>query len=663
MKIFFVLLTLCLSSTVFCADPTWTILVYGDADNNLSPQLVEDIKKMERVGSSASFRIVVEADFDASNEEENCDAGLPEDLLPGTTRFLVDKSTDPDKLTSKPAQRLRELNHDDPQVMKDFLLWGMRNYPADRYGVIFWDHGGQWEGFGGDEQDGTLDHGEGIGTARIKDVLASVLRERSVGKFDFIAFDTCLMGGLEVLEDFEGLTDTFFACPEIDYGDGWNYEKSLGWLKANSSAQMKDFALKETEFWGKLHMSEENEGDRVLAAHCAYDLTQYSKVRAAFKDFTSSLSKEISPGNLSIPKHRRTTVEYSLSLTDESSATDFIDLGQFARAFAEDSHSSPELKSKSKALADAIDSMVISKVLGDEKYAASGLSIWYPVKRAAAAYEDEDDAEIDAEIAKDKFNNYKRLNLFKNSRWAEYIQSVWACREEFDDEPILSVPESASIVASAAKGLVLPVDVESGRGAFLLHGSLVDNMLGGNGDEFVYLGQVIRSEIDGSGSYSLTWNMKTLSVVDAKGAKAFLGAFPRDVAGRLWVSCAQYRRTADAKPFNVFLLVQVKDGEARFLKMLDGESDDLAPAPLTPHPGGTLMPMYLMETRRGNNPDKWRQDFFPSGMKLTIPKEGLAGMKVEMAPLKPGSYILELAAEDINGSFSNIVEYDLTVTP
>ncbi len=656
---------LLLQLAALCADPTWTVIVYGNGDNSLSAQLVEDIKKMEQVGSSATFRIIVEADFDASNDD-NDDAGLPDELSKGTSRFLVQKSKDEESLTSKPAMRLPELNHDEQKVLKDFVSWAIKKYPADRYGVIFWDHGGQWEGFGGDEQDGTLDYAEGIRTGKIRQALTEALRDApGKAKFDFVAFDTCLMGGMEVLEDFDGLAELFIACPEIDYGDGWNYAKTLGWLKSNPAASMRSFGVQETEFWKQLHMTEENEGDRVLAAHCAYDMAKYPAVRQAFKDFAGAMAREISPRNLSIPKQRRKTVEYSLSLSDDIRSSDYIDLGQFARGFAEDHATPPALKARSEALANAIDELVIAKALGEEKAGASGLSVWYPIKRDPVEDDDDDDDADEARAAadkeaRDKFQGYKALSLFKSSRWPDYIQLVWKFREDFNDEPELSIPGAKSLNASIEKGLSLPVSVDSGKGAFLLHASLV---LDKDKGKFIYLGQILRKEIEGPGKYSLSWSCKALSLVDAQGMKVFLGAFPKDESGHLWFSYAKYKKAESAKPSDVILLIQVKDGEAKLLKMLDAASEDLAPAPIAARPGGSISPLYVMEKRKGSNPDKWKQSLVPSGFSLTVPKEGLQGMKVDMGTLRPGKYNIEIQAEDINGEMSGIVEYKLNLAP
>ena len=44
---------------------------------------------------------------------------------------------------------------DNADTLIDFINWGITKYPAKRYGLVLWDHGGQWTGYGGDSQNGT----------------------------------------------------------------------------------------------------------------------------------------------------------------------------------------------------------------------------------------------------------------------------------------------------------------------------------------------------------------------------------------------------------------------------------------------------------------------------------------------------------------------------
>jgi len=40
---------------------------------------------------------------------------------------------------------LGETNTGDPKVLSDFILWGAKNYPAEHYLVVVWNHGAGWD--------------------------------------------------------------------------------------------------------------------------------------------------------------------------------------------------------------------------------------------------------------------------------------------------------------------------------------------------------------------------------------------------------------------------------------------------------------------------------------------------------------------------------------
>ncbi len=642
-----ILLLLAVASGQPSQKPTWTILVYGHADHSLSPQLVADLKKMESAGSGPGFNIVVQADFDASAAEENEEEGLPPELNKGTTRFLVTKSKDPDRVTSRPVQRLPEMNHDNPRALTEFIQWATKRYPADRYGLVLWDHGNQWEGYGGDEQDGTVEDPKVLSTAEIRNAVQEAMKTAGIRKWDFITFDTCLMGGIEVLADFAGLTDLFIACPEIDYGDGWDYGPVLQWLKERPGAAMTDFGRQEAALWKKLHFAKDNDADRALAAHSVYDPTAFPAVRTAFSNFVAALSASYAPSNLAIPRQRRLTIEYSLGDVESiGESTDYIDLGMFAGRFAADPKSPESLRRAAGALVDAIGKLVLAKTLGSEKEGASGLSIWYPVDEEGEA--------------RSKFSTYQKISLSRETAWPQFLRKVYEIRQQQKAPPEIRKPKVTELAVRVGQPLNITVDMVRGEGAFFIQGALVDNSLGSD-DEFVHLGHAISREIEGPGKYPVSWDMRILTLPTDRRARLYLGAFPKDTASDLWVSFARYQARPGARKREVILITQVKGGTARILSMLDGSAEDAAPAPIAARPGGTLTPLYHVETRQGDDPEEWGRGFMAAKAAITIPPGGLRDIRVAADPIPAGSYSLEIEVEDVYGYTSDVVVYALTV--
>jgi Clostripain family. len=103
----------------------WTYMVYMAGDNNLSTAGDEDLKEMRQVGSSPNVNVLVQFD-NAGNK--------------GTRRYRIQRGGINEKV-----EELGEMDSGDPIVLEDFIAWSYDNYPAERYALILWNHGGGWE--------------------------------------------------------------------------------------------------------------------------------------------------------------------------------------------------------------------------------------------------------------------------------------------------------------------------------------------------------------------------------------------------------------------------------------------------------------------------------------------------------------------------------------
>ena len=114
----------------------------------------------------------------------------------------------------------------DPNTLVSFIQYCKNKYPADRYMLIMWDHGGgAITGYGYDEKSS--------GSMTL-DKLNSALKQGGV-KFDFIGFDACLMGTLETALVTEQYADYLIASEEAEPGTGWYYTTWLSELSKNPS--------------------------------------------------------------------------------------------------------------------------------------------------------------------------------------------------------------------------------------------------------------------------------------------------------------------------------------------------------------------------------------------------------------------------------------------
>jgi hypothetical protein len=113
----------------------WTFMVYMVGDCDLETAAVNDFLEMAEVGSNANLNIVVQFDRAVGYDTRYDD---------WTTckRYLVTQGMTP--TAGNALMDLGETDMGDPNTLRDFINWAAGNYPAERYALILWDHGGGW---------------------------------------------------------------------------------------------------------------------------------------------------------------------------------------------------------------------------------------------------------------------------------------------------------------------------------------------------------------------------------------------------------------------------------------------------------------------------------------------------------------------------------------
>ncbi len=121
--------------------------------------------------------------------------------------------------------------------LSDFIRWTKENYPADRYMLVFWDHGGGFPmGYGMDQLNKRAD---GTPNMPCSDLVEAV-RDGGV-QFDLIGFDTCLMQDIDLARSLEPYADYYLASEESESGYGWNYTLGFSELAKNPGMSTEEF--------------------------------------------------------------------------------------------------------------------------------------------------------------------------------------------------------------------------------------------------------------------------------------------------------------------------------------------------------------------------------------------------------------------------------------
>lgn len=151
-------------------------------------------------------------------------------------RYVIQngKLTQVEKLD--PYKSMSDLNE-----LADFIQWTKTNYPADRYMLVLWDHGGGLSyGYGCDDlnkrQDKEINPTGGLNV----DEIAAALEKGGV-KFDMIGYDACLMQDIEIAVAMEPYADYLLASEETEPAGGWFYTTAFGMLAKDPTVSTEEF--------------------------------------------------------------------------------------------------------------------------------------------------------------------------------------------------------------------------------------------------------------------------------------------------------------------------------------------------------------------------------------------------------------------------------------
>ena len=276
----------------------------------------------------------------------------------------------------------------DPSTLSAYIKWCKANYPATRYGLILWDHGGgSISGYGYDEK---------ISSSASMD-LAGINKALKDGgtQFDFIGFDACLMATAETALMLDPYADYLIASEETEPGIGWYYTNWLTDLGRNTSIATTSLGKEIVDDFVSTCASKCRGQQTTLSV---IDLAEFADtIPDKLSSFSESVSTLISNNNFKTVSNAR----YSTREFAASTRIDQVDLAHLALNMG---------TSEGKALTEAIRSAVKYNRTSTNMTNAYGVSIYFPYRRSTYV---------------DKVcNTYSQIGM--NSSYAKCIQDFAA---------------------------------------------------------------------------------------------------------------------------------------------------------------------------------------------------------------------------------------------
>ena len=225
----------------------WTILVYmcgsslEDGDTNgVGSYNVNDYglatSDLEEIASTKAslpddVNIVVEAGG-AGKWKSTYSSVISADKK---NRFHLDKSSGWTADAGKGEGKFTKTNMADGATFEDFLEWGLSEYPAEKTGLIVWNHGGAMGGCCNDNTPEVAMDDELLNSEAYSAFSEAFSNQGISGKLDWIGYDCCLMEVQDIAEKNSHFFSYQVASQELENGYGWDYDQWLPNLYNNAT--------------------------------------------------------------------------------------------------------------------------------------------------------------------------------------------------------------------------------------------------------------------------------------------------------------------------------------------------------------------------------------------------------------------------------------------
>jgi hypothetical protein len=338
----------------------WTVLVYICSDNNLQDESYYDVKEMELAGSTQDVRTVIQ--WDRSGEDSYV-------KFSGCQRYLIRKSDGSPEIQSQMLENLGVVDMGSPNALADFVTWGIKEFPSDKYALILWDHGSGWKDLESRLETRGISYDSGSGNhlsqVDLRNALEKSLNNTGV-KLDVIGMDACLMGSIEVAYDLKDYANYCVFSEVTVPGSGWPYDTVLSELIRTPSFEGMDFAKL------SVYKYEEDYADQQGTTLSAIDLSKISNLTDAVNQLANSTISMSDQDKIQL-----LNIGLSSQKADSGGYSDFHDLGDFAKLI-NTQLSDSSIKSDATAISAALQATVIAEYHDPTFPGATGLTIWIP---------------------------------------------------------------------------------------------------------------------------------------------------------------------------------------------------------------------------------------------------------------------------------------------
>ena len=121
-----------------------------------------------------------------------------------------------------------------PETLSSFVEWGLTKYPADKVGLILWNHGGAMQGVCYDENY----NDDNLLNSEVSSAMSTVFTRMGLSeKLEWIGYDACLMAVQDIAQTNSKYFNYMVSSEESESGEGWDYDTWVDDLYALKSTE------------------------------------------------------------------------------------------------------------------------------------------------------------------------------------------------------------------------------------------------------------------------------------------------------------------------------------------------------------------------------------------------------------------------------------------
>jgi len=308
------------------------------SDNNLDIDSVAELEELFTEPLHDSYRLLIELDRYKTYQTSLKEAHQ-------TKRYVLERG-------QLDTMNIEEANTGNPDSLREFLLWGRENYPADKAIVILWGHGHGWQGCANDYSSKDI-----LQLYELSEALQPFTKNRPL---TLMGFDMCQMATIEVLYEMSKHTRYLLASQNVEPPDGWHYAQ-LFKKRFDSSKMVGKRALNE---FRKYYLKKGVENFTLGL----FDLSHLPRLIEQLNALVALTNTDKALLN-DIQESRLKSLDFKYD--------QYVDIGAFVEMLMAHSEN-PMVFDLGEELLETLEMLVLHKVSGYKYAASKGLSIYFP---------------------------------------------------------------------------------------------------------------------------------------------------------------------------------------------------------------------------------------------------------------------------------------------